>query len=257
MKPVFPFGQPLRIVEQTDRRPKPVFVLGVYASAVHARWVGPDGRDLVKALAVASEPRIFWRGEGASEIVERISVPAGVGKLVPAEAKFNGPSGETLDRQFLEPLGLRREDAWLCDLVPHSCVNPAQKQAIDRAYLPLVTAHGLPVPSIPEVPKGLASDDRVRAIADELAQSNAETLILLGDQPIRWFLNAFDSRWKSLAAFGTDTGSYGRRHPVKIGGREIGVLPLAHPRQVGKLGRSSARWGELHQHWEQAPRWKL
>ena len=52
----FPFGQPLHEVQQTDRRPKKVFVLGVYASAVHARWIGPEGRDVVKALAVASEP---------------------------------------------------------------------------------------------------------------------------------------------------------------------------------------------------------
>ena len=33
--PTYPFGQPLTPVIQTDRRPKRVFVLGVYASAVH------------------------------------------------------------------------------------------------------------------------------------------------------------------------------------------------------------------------------
>ena len=39
----FPFGQPVRRVEQQDRAPKRVFVLGVYASAVHARWIDVDG----------------------------------------------------------------------------------------------------------------------------------------------------------------------------------------------------------------------
>ena len=41
MEPIgtFPFGQPVQKVVQTDRRPKSVLVLGVYASAVHARWV--------------------------------------------------------------------------------------------------------------------------------------------------------------------------------------------------------------------------
>ena len=59
----FPFGQPLKRVQQTDRTPKKVFVLGVYASAVHARWIDKEGRDKIKALAVASEPCIFWRGK--------------------------------------------------------------------------------------------------------------------------------------------------------------------------------------------------
>jgi hypothetical protein len=51
----FPFGQPAEALVQQDREPKKVFVLGVYASAVHARWIGADERDRVKALAVASE----------------------------------------------------------------------------------------------------------------------------------------------------------------------------------------------------------
>lgn len=32
----FPFGEPVKAVTQTDRSEKDVFVLGVYASAVHA-----------------------------------------------------------------------------------------------------------------------------------------------------------------------------------------------------------------------------
>jgi hypothetical protein len=55
----FPSGQPIRKVTQTDRLPKRVFVLGVYASAMHARWIGQDGKTRIAALAVASEPEIF------------------------------------------------------------------------------------------------------------------------------------------------------------------------------------------------------
>ena len=110
---VFPFGQPLRTVQQEDRTPKRVFVLGVYASAVHARWIGPDGKDVVKALAVASEPCIFWRGDRgeAERIIKTIPVPRALGQLVPADEQFNGPSGRTLDQYILEPLGLKRSDA--------------------------------------------------------------------------------------------------------------------------------------------------
>src|SRR5688572_19937487 len=101
---VFPFGQPLRTVEQTDRSPKKLFVLGVYASAVHARWIGADGKDIVKALAVASEPYIFWRGEEPAKNIDQIKIPAEVGKLVPAAPKFNGPSGLALDQFILGTL---------------------------------------------------------------------------------------------------------------------------------------------------------
>ena len=56
MKYIFPFGSVLKKVEQQDKSPKKVFVLGVYASAVHAKWIGADGTVNVQALAVASEP---------------------------------------------------------------------------------------------------------------------------------------------------------------------------------------------------------
>ncbi len=129
----FPFGQPVRIVEQADRTPKDVFVLGVYSSAVHARWRDARGKQVVAALAVASEPVIFWRGEGAAEIIDRIDVPKEVGRLEPAASNLNGPSGRALDELYLGPLGITREHAWLCDLVPSSGKNPGQAKAIARA----------------------------------------------------------------------------------------------------------------------------
>lgn len=38
MEYFYPFGETVRRLVQQDRTPKHVFVLGVYASAVHARW---------------------------------------------------------------------------------------------------------------------------------------------------------------------------------------------------------------------------
>ena len=89
----FPFGQPVKPVIQKDRSPKKVFVLGVYASAVHAKWVGADNKTKIMALAVASEPYIFWRGDKAEEIIANINIPPALGKLVPAAKNLNGPSG--------------------------------------------------------------------------------------------------------------------------------------------------------------------
>lgn len=241
----FPFGEPLRTVRQTNRTPKAVFVLGVYASAVHARWILPNGKTAVRALAVASEPVIFWRGNGASEIIGRIQIPAEIGQLVAAEAKFNGPSGIALDECILGPMGIDRKDAWLCDLVPHSCLNKDQKKAIDRAYMPLVEELRLPLPTIPPVPKRLADDVRRQEILDEIKACKADVLVLLGDEPINWFLRFLDPSWRRLSDF----GSYGRLHDCQIAGRKMKLLPLAHPRQVARLGRSSKKWFDAHHEW--------
>ncbi|MHC4619376.1 MAG: hypothetical protein ACYTEQ_16645 [Planctomycetota bacterium] len=245
----FPFGQPVRVLVQQDRAPKRAFVLGVYASAVHARWIGEDGKERVKSLAVASEPEIFWRGDGAQEIVQDIPLPEGLGKLAAAERRFNGPSGIALDELILAPLGLTRADAWLCDLVPHSCTNAQQQRAIERAYLPLVQEGRLPPVSVPPVPTRWTDEPRRQAILQEILDSEARVLILLGDVPIRWFLSFHDRRRKRLATFGADPRSYGRLHRLNLPGLEIHVLPLAHPRQAARLGRSSASWYDVHRSW--------
>ncbi|MFH1005897.1 MAG: hypothetical protein V1800_00155 [Candidatus Latescibacterota bacterium] len=246
----FPFGQSVRELAQEDRTLKQVFVLGVYASAVHARWVGNGGKEIVKALAVASEPEIFWRGENAAAIIHAVSIQRELGCLVAADHHYNGPSGRALDEHFLSPLGLTREDAWLCDLVPHSCMNPGQKKAVERAYQPLVCEYGLPEVSVPRVPTSFSDEERRGAILGEILESQAEILVLLGDQPIRWFLRFYAPKWQRLSDFGADEESYGSLHSVSMAGRERWVLPLAHPRQVDKLGHSSARWHRLHRAWE-------
>lgn len=78
----YPFGQTVRPLRQEDKSPKKVFVLGVYASAVHARWK-KDGKVICQALAVASEPHIFWDGdpEEAKRIIDAVAMPAELGSL--------------------------------------------------------------------------------------------------------------------------------------------------------------------------------
>ena len=249
----FPFGQPVQEVVQTDRSQKEVFILGVYASAVHARWVNADGKTVVNALAVASEPYIFWCGEGADEIIRQIKIPSRLGVLEPARQDFNGPSGLALDSLILEPLQLSRKQTWLCDLVPHSCVNPSQQKAINRAYLTVSRDFNLPIPSVPGIPKNLADNKRRNEILNEIQESGARKLVLLGDKPIHWFLSHFDKRWRKLADFGSDRSSYGIWHRTNLDGVEMEILPLAHPRQIAKLGRSSAVWYDAHQEWLKRP----
>ena len=244
----FPFGRPIETLVQTDRRPKRVFVLGVYASAVHARWLGTDGRTIVNALAVASEPEIFWRGEGVGEMVDAIPIPPGAGRLAPAGLNLNGPSGRALDEMFLTPLSLSRANAWLCDLVPYSCRNERQTAALARSYDLRVAELDLPAYDWSPVPKVLATDTRRAEIADEVACASPEIIITLGDQPLRWFTRLFGSQGR-LGQYGDSPDQYGRLHDIRIAGNSMRLLPLVHPRQAGRLGSHSAKWAELHDRW--------
>lgn len=245
----FPFGEPVREVRQEDREPKCLFVLGVYASAVHAKWVGPDNKGGIRAVGVASEPYIFWCGDGAEEIVARIPVPSSAGRLELAAKQYNGPSGLPLDKYFLTPLGLDRSKAWLSDLVPHSCMNPSQKKAIQESYEPLVGNALLPAVSWPSVPSSLADETRCKEILAEIVDSGAHVVMLLGDEPIKWFLNHFDDRWTKVAHFGKTATEYGRLHSCQLQDLKIDVLPLVHPRQAAGLGHCDPEWRSLHDAW--------
>lgn len=244
----FPFGQPVERVVQADRGTKRVFVLGVYASAVHARWLDAGGSQVVAALAVASEPYIFWRGEGVEDILSRIDIPTRAGRLVPAASHLNGPSGRSLDEQFLAPLGLTRDDAWLCDLVPYSCMNGEQANAVRDRYAPLEMRLNLPAVSWRPVPRELATTARRLDIVAELRESAASVVITLGDDPLRWFAAAFGSK-RSLGAYGKNLKSYGRLHDLHIADRNVKLLPLVHPRHAAGLGFHSQDWKSLHESW--------
>lgn len=250
----FPFGEPITPVCQVDRSSKAVFVLGVYASAVHARWVDEDGSIIVNALAVASEPEIFWRGSGASDVIAGIAVPPGAGRLHPASKTLNGPSGQTLDAAFLRPLLGQFEDvrnqAWLCDLLPESRCNPSQRAALDREYAPRMRQFGLPEFDFPPVPAMLADEARIRAIEQEVLDAAPAVVITLGDQPLKWFTSRYGSH-KTLAAYGETEDTYGMLHEVAIGGHRTRLLPLVHPRQAGRLGSHSPKWSALHGYWIQ------
>ena len=223
-------------------------MLGVYASAVHARWCDAKGKQIVKALRVASEPYIFWRGEGVEDIVAAIDVPQEAGRLEPAVRNLNGPSGRSIDEDFLEPLGLTRADAWLCDLVPYSCMNRGQADAVRRAYAPLVEQLALPRENWPRPPDKYTNAARREDIAAELLESAAGVLITLSDQPLRWFATAFGGK-RSLRSYGHDTNMYGRLHELEIQGRSLWLLPLVHPRHAAGLGLYSSSWKALHTTW--------
>ena len=204
---------------------------------------------MVQALGVASEPYIFWRGEGVEEILSAIDVPPKAGRLVPpGNAGLNGPSGRSLDRDYLKPLGLTREDAWLCDFVPHSCMDRPQAEAITKRYVQLVEKFALPPVRWPKRPVKLSDMARREEIADELRESSAEVIVTLGDDPLDWFGEAFGTK-AQLNEYGTDSRSYGLLHDTVINGRALKLLPLVHPKQARGLGGHTSEWKRRHANW--------
>ncbi len=248
----FPFGQQLHPLIQQDTSPKKVFVLGVYASAVHARWMR-DGKIICQALAVASEPRIFWDGDPqeAKAIIGEIKIPANLGYLEPAGRQLNGPSAKVLDENILAPLGFTRKDAWLCDLLPETRLNPSQVKALQDKYEPLMEAYGLNPVTIPRRPSVFCDGARAKEITAEIQKSEADLLVLLGDIPISQYLKRVtDIPYSTLGEY-VDLYGYGTRTEINLNGRSISVLPLAHPRQIGALGAHSEKWFWAHKNWEQ------
>ncbi len=251
MKYYFPFGQELHPLVQEDRSPKKVFVLGVYASAVHARWK-KDGKIVCQALAVASEPEIFWNGDPdkAKEIISAVNMPKELGILEPAGRNLNGPSAKVLDENILAPLGFKREDAWLCDCLPETRINPSQAKVIREKYDPLIEKYNLNPVTIPARPSAFCDLERSREITEELMQSGADLLVLLGDIPIAQYLKkAANVPYSTLGEY-VELYGYGNSSEVIINGKAIRILPLAHPRQVGALGTHSEKWNRMHREWE-------
>ena len=156
-----------------------------------------------------------------------------------------------LDEKYLKPLGLDRKNVWLCDLLPYSRVNANQKKALNNNYTKeIIETYNLPEATIPEFKQSeLNSEKRRQEILEELVQSKAQTLILLGDLPIKWFLNFHDQQFKSLSEFGVTSEEYGMGREIKINNKTYNVIALCHPRQADGLGFSSKDWRERHEKW--------
>jgi hypothetical protein len=250
----FPFGSQLRRVAQDESSgAKDYFILGVYASAVHAEWRAPNGKLISPAVAVASEPSIFWNGnlEEAREIIDGINIPEAVGRLAPAAGQFTGPSARILDEKVLAPLGLTRKDVWLCNLLPETRLNPGQAALIREKYNPLREKFALPEVTIPKRPATFCGNERKEELLAEFLRAKPKTLITLGEAPLIQFVipllkkSGVNFPYKKLSDF----PKYGQKIPIELGGYVFNLLPLTHPRQIGALGSHSRDWFQRHAEW--------
>jgi hypothetical protein len=140
----------------------------------------------------------------------------------------------------------------LCDLLPESRLNDSQYKAIHRkgSYQHYVSDGQVDPVTLPTVPSPYADDQRLAAIADELAESKASVLITLGEPVVEEFLHRYlGMQERKLGDFGRTDDVYGRIHRVAFRHRDLSVIPLTHPRQAGGLGSSSMVWKLRHAHW--------
>lgn len=105
--------------------------------------------------------------------------------------------------------------------------------------------------TIPKRPTAFCDSLRSQEITQELLQSEAQLLVLLGDIPIAQYLKRVaDISFSTLGEYVEQYG-YGNSVEMLIQGKPIQVLPLAHPRQIGALGAHSEKWNMIHMGWEQ------
>jgi hypothetical protein len=250
----FSFGVEIKQVKQNDRTQKKVFVLGKYASAVHGRFISNDTKNVrnINALAIASEPCIFWDGSNAENLVNQVNkiIPPEIGKFELPDKNFNGPSGKALDKYYLEPLNLTRNDIWMCDLIPQFLVNKNDSQhraqTLLNNYLEKVNMVQFKS-NIPFVPVNI-DIDRTMEIKNELIQSNAETIILLGQDTLKWFISKVSDFHKNELK---EIVPYGIPFDIKISGIEktYKVYAFAHMHHIEKPIGKGKEWKEKHFNW--------
>lgn len=245
----FPFGEDVRILTQKDRSPKNFFVIGSYASAVHASWFDMSGKMISRALAVANEPEILWTGNSfeAMSIINRVSCPPDAGSLSDPGKRMNGGVGRLFYVEILKPLNILRSDVWFTLLIPFALANKGQRKSLNR-YKRLSAEFKLPESSIlpSNIKSSLITEQRIKEILNELEESKAEVIITLGDLPLHHFIRIFDSGKVNLSAF----VKYGAVNKIEINNKIYKLLPLYHPKSGENIGSYTEKWMRIHKDWK-------
>ena len=246
---LFPFGEEVRILNQKDRSPKKFFVIGSYASAVHASWFDMSGKMISRALAVANEPEILWTGNSfeAMSIINRVNCPPDAGILSDPGKRMNGGVGRLFYLEVLKPLNILRSDVWFTLLIPFIVANKGQRKSLNR-YKRLCADFNLPESSIlpSNIKSSLITEQRIKEILNELEESKAEVIITLGDLPLHHFIRLFDSGKVNLSAF----LKYGAVNKVEINNKIYKLLPLYHPKSGENIGSYTEKLIRIHQEWK-------
>ncbi len=286
---LFPFGQPnlVRPSQLTDN-PR-AMVIGLYPSAFHVCWRAPasatggKGRTgIVKAMAVEVEPTVYWEGndDGGQDLLESWLKEVGFsegdepGQHGHIDAKLpalNGASGRKILQQYLEPLGMTREEAIFTEVFPFFMVKTGtrakreQRDSIDIEYNSIADQMGVPKSNLLRriheraLPVQAAKEygDRLRK---EFADGAPEMVITLGEEAWRTVELVFGHDAHSpISMYDALYGeAYGSPGTLRSGSHVAKWLPLVHPsllRNSAPTGplpagrRTVAGWNQRHFKW--------
>jgi hypothetical protein len=244
----FPFGRKVFKISQIDRTPKPVFVLGVYGSAVFAQFNTVNSELPIRYLPIDNEPGIFWNGDQKTvkKIISDLNIPKTVGKLTPEISSVNGIIGKAFDKYYLHPLKLNRDQIWICNLIPYYVLNKNERKSV-RKYNDVNHMFNLPKAEIPskEERKNDLTKKRFSEIIEEIFLSKAEFIITLGQQPLKWFMQEYNSGMENFL----NVKNYGSIIKIQLESVKFNFIPLFHPRQLLKEKNIDSRVGLLHFDW--------
>lgn len=247
----FPFGRRVRPCKPSASEPKPIFVLGAYPSALHVEWTPPEGFKRIRAIAVDNEPEPFWNGEDEGDRIERWKRavkfdPHTMGDIRPA-GRLNGSSGAWVDENILKPLGVARADAWITDALDTYRCSTALAARLADTYDKLAVRTGLPAARLPEHPNEKqiiieACDKHVRRLRTELERCKPDRIVTLGNAALAVVLELLPRvAGAELRRLSAGEG-YGSPVMVRLGGRKVELLPLAHPAAPPRYQATHDAW---------------
>lgn len=261
----FPFGRPnsIREMRMPVNGPAAALVIGVYPSAFHVTWRRERVR--IAALAVDVEPAVFWNGQDPTpEDVFKgwkssVAFRDEWGLVSPGQ---NGPSGNVLETEILQPLGLDPEAIAFTDAVPWYFVKGgkgSQGKAISR-FAPFAAKAGVHPGSLPSRPseadlvKIVTQTERRESLCDEITHAGAPVLITLGGEALAAVCGVADSVENVQPTIGVE--GYGAVGHVTVAGRTMIFRPLAHPgllrQKLTKDPADANPWKKAHLHWRTA-----
>ena len=210
----------------------------------------------MRAIPVDNEPEPFWEGKDEAEVVaewkRKVRFDENHWGRVELTGTLNGSSGVVLSADVLAPLGAVRNDAWITDVLDTYRASEGAAGRIADTYAQFAAAAKAPPAALAHHPsedaivqEGLEPPQRQRLIA-ELEKAQPKVIVTLGNAALRVLRTVLAKDGGSNAPAALSAGrEYGKAVSLRLGGRSVTWLPLAHPAAV----RTIPAFRTVHRAW--------